>query len=66
MDRPRDYQTESSKSEKDRYMISLMWTLKYNRNELYLQNRNDSQTKNKLTVTRGEMLRGGINLRVWD
>ena len=39
-----------------------MWTLKYDRNELYLYNRNTlTDIENKLTVTKGDRLGGGIN-----
>ena len=45
MDGPRDYHTKWSKSEKDNYhMISHVWNLKYDTNELMYETEMDSQT----------------------
>ena len=46
MDGPRDYHTKWSKSERERqiYMISHMWNLKYDTNELICETETDSQT----------------------
>ena len=44
MDRPRDYQTKSSKSDKDNYHdIIYMWNLKNSTNELISKTEIDSQ-----------------------
>ena len=48
MDRPRDYHTKWSKSDKERqisYDITYMWTLKNSTNELIYKTETDSQTK---------------------
>ena len=60
MDRPRDYHTKWSKSEKDKYDISYMWNLK----EIYtsyLQNiKRLIDIENKLWLPK-EKVGGGIN-----
>ena len=64
MDRPRDYYTKWSKSDRERqisYDITYMWNLKKWYKWTYLQNRNRStDVENKLRVTQGER-DGGIN-----
>ena len=56
MDRPRDYPTKWSKSDKDKYyMISLVCEIwKKNRNELIYKTETDTDFENKLVVTKGE------------
>ena len=47
MDGPRDYHTEWSKSDRERlilYVITYMWNLKNNTNELIYKTKTDSQT----------------------
>ena len=47
MDRPRDYHTKWSESEKERqipYDITYMWNLKYDTDELIYKTETDSQT----------------------
>ena len=47
MDRPRDYQTKWSKSERERqilYDITYMWNLKFDTNVLNYETETDSQT----------------------
>ena len=63
MDWPRDYYTEWSKSEKDKYpMVSLLCgILKNDRNELIYKMETDSE--NKFMITKGE--RGVEKLGVW-
>ena len=62
MDRPGDYHTKWSKSDREGkipYGITYMWNLK---NWTYLQNRKRlTAIENKLMVTKGERGRGGIN-----
>ena len=67
MDGPRDDHSKCSRSDKDKYMISLtcgIWKEWYK--WTYLQNRNRlTDIENKLTVPKGE--RGGRDkLGVWD
>ena len=66
MDGPRDCHTEWSKSEKDKYMISLICgILKKCYKWTYLQNRNRvTDVRKKLMVTRGEWRVGGINWEI--
>ena len=55
MDGPGDDHTKWSKSEKDKHhRTSLVWNLKYDTNELIYKTETDSQTENRLTVTKGE------------
>ena len=63
MEEPRNYDTKGSKSEKDKYMISLIcgifkkwykWTCLQNRNRL-------ADIESKLMVTKGESEERGIN-----
>ena len=58
MDGPRDDHTKWSKSDRERqisYDIAYMWNLKYDTNELYLQNRNRlTDIENRLVVAKGE------------
>ena len=47
MDRPRDYHTKWSKSDRERqipYDITYMWNLKYDTNELMYETETDSHT----------------------
>ena len=47
--------SEVSQTEKDKYhMISLTWNLKNDTNELIYKTKKDSQTENKLMVTKGK------------
>ena len=62
MDKTRDYPTKWSKSERERQIscdITHMWNLKYDTNELIFKTETDSQTENKLMVTKGERGGGG-------
>ena len=64
MDGPRDYHTKWSKSFRERqisYVVTYMWNLKYDTNELIYKIEIDSQTENKLMVTKGERGERGIN-----
>ena len=62
MDAPRDCPTKQSVSEKNRYhMTSLICLSKYDTNELIYKTETDSQTQNKLTVTKEERLGEGVN-----
>ena len=67
MDGPGDYHTEWSKSDRQRqisYDITHMWNLilKNDINELIYKTETDSDFKNKLMITKGEMWGGvGIN-----
>ena len=60
MDRPRDYHTKWSKSDRERcisYDMIYMWNLKKWYKWTYLQNRNRNRLidiENKLMVTKGE------------
>ena len=56
MDRPRDYHTKWSKSDRERqiYDITYMWNLTYDTNELIYKTETDSKTENKLLATKGE------------
>ena len=58
----RDYHTEWSKSDKDKYhLISLIY-LKYYTNEFILKNRNRlTDIENKLMATKEEKCGGGVN-----
>ena len=63
MDGPRGYHTKSSKSDREgqvSYDITYMCNLKKWYKWTYLQNRN-RLTENKIMVTKGEKLGGGIN-----
>ena len=64
---PRDYHTKWSKPDKDKYhMISLIYgILKNDTNELIYKTETDSQTENKLLVTKEER-RGQDKLGVWN
>ena len=53
MDGPRDAPTKWSKSEKDKYHITYMWNLKYDKNWAYLQNRL-TDIENKLWLPKGK------------
>ena len=44
MDGPREYHTQWSKSDKDKYYITYMWNLKNNTNESIYKREADSQT----------------------
>ena len=63
MDRPREYYTNWSKSERERqvsYDITSMWDFLKRYKWIYLQNRNrltDTDIENKLIITK----EGGIN-----
>ena len=67
MDRPRDYQTKSSKSDKDNYHdIIYMWNLKNSTNELISKTEIDSQMqKINLSLPKGKRWRRD-KLGVWD
>ena len=43
-----------------------MWNLKYDTNELIYKTEADSQTGNRLVVSKGEGGGGRDGLRVWD
>ena len=60
MDGPRDYHTEWSKSDKDKYyMISHMWNLKNNTNGFIYKTGTDSQTqKANLWLPKGKGVGG--------
>ena len=61
MDGPRDDYTKWSKSGKERqtsYNITFMWNLKYDTYELIYKTDTDSQTENKLMVSKGEVWSG--------
>ena len=60
MDRPRDYYTKWSKSEKDIYHVSLnIWNIKKWYKQTYLQSRNRLiNIENKLIVMKGERREG--------
>ena len=63
MDRPRDYHTKWSKSDRGRqisYDITYTWNLKKWYKWTYLQNRL-TDIENKIMVTKGERWGGGIN-----
>ena len=65
MDRPRDYLTKWSKSERERqipYDITYKWNLKYDTNELIYETETDSQTENRLVIAEGEGWIGGLGL----
>ena len=60
MDRPRDYHTKQSKSERERqilYNITYMWNLKYDTNEHIYETETD--IGNRLVVAKGEGGWGG-------
>ena len=63
MDRPRDYFTKWSKSERGRqipYDITYMQNLKYDKNELIYKTETNPQTENRLVITKGvEKVREG-------
>ena len=57
VDGPRDYHTKWRKSDRERqipYDITYKWNLKNSTNELIYKTKTDSQTENKLMVTKGE------------
>ena len=57
MDGPRDYDTKWSKSEKDRYCMTLLTCeifFKNDINEFFYKTETDSQTENKILVIKGE------------
>ena len=60
MDWHRDYHTEWNKSDRE-YDIIYMWNLKNNANEFICKTETDSQIENKLMVTKGGRVGGGIN-----
>ena len=65
----RDYHTEWNKPDRERqiYDITYMWNLKYDTNELIYKTERDSQTENKLMVTKGDSGVGGRGkLGVWN
>ena len=65
-DGPRDYHTKWSKSEKDKHhIISLMWNLKYDTNELIYKTETDSHWKQTYGYQRGRGW-GRNQLGVWD
>ena len=60
MDGTRYFHTEWSKSEKERqmpYNVTCIWNLKYDTNLFIYKTETDSQTENKIMVSKGE--RGG-------
>ena len=62
MDRPRDYDTKWNKSEKDKYMISLICgILKNDTNELIYKTEIDWQTGKNSRLLKGKGGEGGIN-----
>ena len=67
MDGPRDYHTQWSKSDKDKYhVISLIYgILKHVTNELIYKTETDSNFKTDM-VTKVERWRGKDKLVVWD
>ena len=55
MDGPRDYHTEWSKSDKDKYRdITYMWNLNNITNKLIYKTETDSDIENKIIVIKGE------------
>ena len=60
MDWHTDYHTEWNKSNRE-YDIIYMWNLKNNANEFICKTETDSQIENKLMVTKGGRVGGGIN-----
>ena len=48
------------------YDITYMWNLKYDTNEPIYEAETDSQTENRLVITKGEGRRGREGLGVWD
>ena len=52
MDGPRVYHTKWNQTEKDKYYITYMWSLKSNTNELI--SKTETDTENKLIVIKGE------------
>ena len=57
MDGPNDYHTKWSKSKKERQIIqdiTYMWNLKYYIDELIYETETDSDTEDRLMVTKGE------------
>ena len=66
MDRPADYHTKQSKSERERQIpcdITYMWNLKYDTNEHIYETQTDSQIKR---TTHFWLSRGRDGLGVWD
>ena len=67
MERPRDYHTKQSKSERERqilisYDITYMWNLKYYTNKFIYETETDfTDIENKLMITKGERGWGGIS-----
>ena len=67
MDGPRDYHIKWSKSDRERqisYDITCLWNLKKKKRYkwTYIQNRNrPTDIEDKLTVTKGDRVGGGIN-----
>ena len=62
MDATRDSHTKWSKSEKERqisYDITFMWNLKYDTNEPINKTETDTQTENRIVVTKKK--RGGVS-----
>ena len=49
MDELRDYHTKWSKSDKEKYHITYVWSLKDNTNGLIYKRETDLDTENKLT-----------------
>ena len=65
MDRPKDYHTKWSKSERERqipYGVTYMWNLKYDTNQLIYKTETDSDIENKRMVTKGK---GGWERDKW-
>ena len=63
MDGPRNYHTKWSKSDRERpilYDITYMWNLKNNTNGSIYKTETDSQTENKLMITKGKRDKLGI------
>ena len=61
----RDYHTKWHKSKTNLYDITYMWNLKVSANESIYKIETDSQTENKLKVSKGESGRRD-RLGVWD
>ena len=62
MDRPRDYHTKQSESEKDKSQIYHLYVKSKKIIQMNLQNRNRlTDIENKLMITKGKRLEGGIN-----
>ena len=59
--------SEVNHIEKDKYHgITYTWNLKCNTDKLIYETETDSQTENKLVVTKEERGEGTDEIRVWD